>query len=316
MGTSGRPPLPRRLALTRAVCAVLPPVVAQRVRAVLYPPSLGLSDDVHFEMRSQTGSTFQGRTSDMHAHPFAVHGYFDWRRWAVAAAACPPGGTIIEIGANVGTETVGFSDIAGPRGRVIAFEPVPLNVTELESALANARHANVEIRAAAVSDSVGVAHFEFPPDRRRTGIGHIVAEGAAGETTAVPTTTLDTLAAELDRVDIVFSDAEGAEGRILRGGREMLRTLRPTLVLECTRLLARHGDTLAGVHAFLTENGYVVQGMSRFGLTELVPTGVVAKNWVAVARGNEDTFAKISRAIRRCALLPPFLGVGRLSARA
>ena len=39
------------------------------------------------------------------------------------------GDVILEVGANVGTETVSYADIVGPDGIVHAFEPVPSNVS-------------------------------------------------------------------------------------------------------------------------------------------------------------------------------------------
>jgi hypothetical protein len=90
--------------------------VSFRVRKRLYPAARALQDDHAFAVRAQTGSVLRCRTSDKHAYAFGVHGYNDWRLWAIALATCARGDTIVEIGANVGTETVGFSDIVGPAG--------------------------------------------------------------------------------------------------------------------------------------------------------------------------------------------------------
>ena len=65
-------------------------------------------------------------------YPFAVHGYFYCTAWGITLAIFAPGDTIVEVGANVGTETIGFSDIVGRSGRVIAFEPVPANIAVFE----------------------------------------------------------------------------------------------------------------------------------------------------------------------------------------
>lgn len=54
-----------------------------------------------------------GTTRDFHLHVLAIHGYYDWRVLVIAGAICSQGDTIVEVGANVGTETLGFADIVG-----------------------------------------------------------------------------------------------------------------------------------------------------------------------------------------------------------
>lgn len=58
-----------------------------------------------------------------HFYPFIFHGFYDWRNIAVCSAVCGAGSSIIEVGGNVGTETVCFADIVGREGHVVALEP-------------------------------------------------------------------------------------------------------------------------------------------------------------------------------------------------
>ena len=51
---------------------------------------------------------------------------------------CRPGDTVIDVGANVGWYTVIASKLVGKKGRVIAFEPEPVNFAILKkNVLAN-----------------------------------------------------------------------------------------------------------------------------------------------------------------------------------
>jgi hypothetical protein len=68
------------------MCRRLPPIVAQRLRSIIYPFALGIRDNLEVTVRSQTGSAFTGRTGDFHAYPFSVHGYSEWRNTAIALA--------------------------------------------------------------------------------------------------------------------------------------------------------------------------------------------------------------------------------------
>lgn len=73
-----------------------------------------------FIKRSFTGSKFYGSTRDFHAFKFSVHGYFDWRNIIIAKSVLKfKEGAIIEVGANIGTETISFSDIAKKYNQLI-----------------------------------------------------------------------------------------------------------------------------------------------------------------------------------------------------
>src|SRR4051795_3060909 len=127
---------PSRLRFARSVCTRMQPFGAGKVRSLLYPYERAQRDSCTFEIEAKTGSTFRGNTADFHAYPFAVSACGEWRNWAVALALCGPGDLIVEVGANVGTETVGFSDIVGAGGRVMAFEPSPPNLEALGAVVA------------------------------------------------------------------------------------------------------------------------------------------------------------------------------------
>jgi hypothetical protein len=90
---------PLRLLTAQAMCRLLPPIFAQRIRHVLYPHRLARRDDHQFMTRAQAGSAFVGTTAFL-SYPFAVHGYSHRRNWAIALAISEPGCTLLEVGAN------------------------------------------------------------------------------------------------------------------------------------------------------------------------------------------------------------------------
>ncbi len=61
-----------------------------------------------------------------------------------------PGDCIWDVGANIGHYTGVFANAVGPDGRVIAFEPSPVNFLKLESE--HGSHANVELYQMAMGD--------------------------------------------------------------------------------------------------------------------------------------------------------------------
>ena len=206
----------------------------------------------------------------------------------IAQLLSAPGDTIVEIGANVGTETVGFSDIVGTRGKVFAFEPLPDNLLALERTLPLLTNANVTVLPCAVGAVNETLHFAAPPASARSqGIGHIVGpeEQALGKITdhgdevdwpviEVECVTLDSRADELGRPAILFIDTEGAEVAVLRGGAQYIREHEPALVVEASPdHLIRQGTSVQELHATLHDLGYRSFLVSRLGLEPVVAPG-------------------------------------------
>jgi len=284
-----------------------------RLRSVLYPQSQAFNDDFMFTVKAQTGSRFCGCTSDFHGYPFSVHGYYEWRHWAVATAVCSSGDTIIEIGANVGTETVGFRDIVGQPGCVFAFEPVPANVEALRQLAALNEWENVEILPYALGDRETRLKFALPPNKHASGVGHVLTNNATatGNTIVVECRPLDTLADHLGAARAIFCDAEGAETMILRGAQHYLDRHQPVVVLEASpKLLRRAGSSREELYQVLQSLGYEIHGVARLGLRPIRhPDQAGAGNWFCVPDAHRGLARKCSAAIARCGLTPCVRGL-------
>jgi FkbM family methyltransferase len=140
---------------------------------------------------------------------------------------------VLDIGANIGHYTRRFSELAGPGGRVLAFEPVPETFTLLAANLKRARCTNVTLINAAASDKAETVGFAIPSFK--TGMknyyeAHIASSADAGGL-SVLTLSIDSLALP-NRVAMVKIDAEGHEYPVLQGMLELLRRDHPLLIVE------------------------------------------------------------------------------------
>lgn len=247
-------------------------------------------------VRSITGSELRVSTGDFHGHPFAVHGYFEWRNIVIAAAVAKPGDTIIEVGANVGTETVGFADVVGPSGRVVAIEPDDANVARIRELARRLPQVAVVHAVAAVVQ--GTRNFSSPPNAHETGTGHISDTGDV----AVRAVTLD--AVSTTTVSAIFSDTEGYEVEVLQGAERILTVDRPALVVEVNaRHLARAGSSTAELASLLDRHGYRFHSIGRWGVVDTLPKS----NWLAVPAERADLVRIIHGNLRAAFLLPPRL---------
>ena len=131
----------------------------------------------------------------------------------------------VDVGANVGVYTYWLSRLSR---HVYAYEPNPDNLRFLTR---GARR-NVTVRQVALSDKDGTATLQLPDLGRGFSAGHGSLEKTSWPTRGfeVPVRRLDD--ERLADVGFVKVDVEGHELSVLAGGRELLASQRPTLLVE------------------------------------------------------------------------------------
>jgi FkbM family methyltransferase len=121
------------------------------------------------------------------------------------------------------------SQLTGETGRVFAFEPRAENAERLKRNIDVNGVTNVDVVAAAVSDSTGKASFVM---HQSTLEGHLVVNGEASAS-QVRTETIDGLvAAGMAPPDLMKIDVEGAEAAVIRGASRTIDRHRPLLLIE------------------------------------------------------------------------------------
>ena len=129
-----------------------------------------------------------------------------------------PGMTAVDVGANIGIHTRYLARLCGPNGRVVAFEPSPVNFARLK---ANVRKLpNVTIHASAVGDQSGSIPLYLSPDLN---VDHRTYEtGEARDRIDVPVVRLDDIFPPGGHVDLLKVDVQGFEGAVLEGARRLI----------------------------------------------------------------------------------------------
>ena len=177
------------------------------------------------------------------------HGY--WLGWyeigkrQAFEAAIPEGAVVYDIGANVGYYSLMAAVLAGPKGHVYAFEPLPRNVNFMRRHVAiNKMEDLITVLDVAVSDQSGEAAFDLGAS---TSMGHLAESGEI----KVKQVKLDELVAagEVRPPDYMKIDVEGAEAEVLSGAMTLLEKYRPILFLDTHQREAHHAtvDILKGL---------------------------------------------------------------------
>jgi FkbM family methyltransferase len=163
------------------------------------------------------------------------------------------GQTLADVGANKGMYAYWMSRAAGPDGRVVSFEAQPELGAYLEDVKRVFNLDNVTVVNEGLSSRPGELCM------RRPGVGsgaasfHLDAEGGLEEL-RVPVTTLDAWFAnsKLRPVTFVKCDVQDHELEVFRGGEELLREDRPTLLFEVCEHEAQTGE----IFEYLAGLGY------------------------------------------------------------
>ena len=230
-----------------------------------------------------------------------------------------PDAVCLDIGANIGVISV-FMARHCIDGVVHAFEPGQETAGYLSTNVEANGLGNVRVHRVGLYDRDGTLVLNY--NEHHPGGAFISdTEASDGAPESIQVQTLDTWAAHvgLERLDVIKMDVEGAELRVLAGGRETLRRFRPVIVLECNpvplrRFQAATADDL--VAALEAATGPVLrilpdgsfEKLSRRSLhTALAEEGIVelvgGLDPGAVGAG-EPTARRLRRARRRFAALP------------
>jgi len=194
-----------------------------------------------------------------------VYGTWEPEVMNVVAATVKPGMTVIDIGAHIGYYTLLFAKGVGPKGCVVAFEPLPVNFELLKRNIQLNELHNVQTFSQAVFSRNEEIILTVPDDLPYSGDASVY-HGRGTKQFRVPAIALDTFCDSSGlRPDIVKMDVEGAEYDVFMGAKKTIGRFRPKLLIEL-----HHFDGNVTAHPvpdLLTTWGYRIQWIERSEMT-------------------------------------------------
>lgn len=170
------------------------------------------------------------------------------------------GDVVVDVGAGYGDEALVYSDLVGASGRVMSIEAHPKMFACLQRTCSENALSNVVPIHAAASEMRGEV---FISDNAESLISATIMSAESGEI-RVASIPLDDLAVEheIDRVDLLKMNIEGAEDAALAGATRLLRRTRHAAI-SCHDFIADSQSddsfrTLQSVERLLGAAGFIV----------------------------------------------------------
>jgi FkbM family methyltransferase len=180
-----------------------------------------------------------------------------------------PGTTVIDVGANIGYNTIHAARLASPRGRVVAVEPAADNLAVLRRNVAAAGLGNVVVEPVAAGSAAGTRDLYLRGTK--SAVNSLYPRSCYAFVTdivRVPVVPLDDLVS--GGVDVVKIDVEGGELDVLEGMPRLLRTSAPVLIVEWHPLLQRlAGYAADALPKWLLQHGWHVEAASHAAVRPL-----------------------------------------------
>lgn len=160
-----------------------------------------------------------------------------------------PGMTAYDIGANVGFTAMLAARRVAPGGRVVCFEPLAEPAKQVLHNAGLNGFSFVQVHQVALASADGEAEFFVSAESTW---GRLSQAGPAPQQNGVirvPMRTLDSFASEhgLPSPHVIKMDVEGVEASVIAGGRKLLESSRPIMIIELHHTYQAVIDSLEGL---------------------------------------------------------------------
>lgn len=181
-------------------------------------------------------------------------GTFEPKALAAMRLLLKPGGTLLDVGANIGLFALEGAQAVGPTGKVIAIEAAPHHAKSVAASAALNGMTNIEVVPFAVGDQDGEATLTLPSGAN---FGMFTLGKVAGsESFKVSIRRIDDIVGT-QKIDFIKMDIEGSEHKALLGARKIIERDHPPILIELNEIaLQGCGSSSRQVKQLLADLGY------------------------------------------------------------
>jgi polyisoprenyl-phosphate glycosyltransferase len=260
-------------------------------------------DAGELRLKLANGAKFVWDPEDVRTAPniALLDGTYESQELAVLSDLTSTAEVIFDVGANVGWYAIQLAGGAFSNSKIFCFEPVPSTRAKLSRNIRlNSLEDRIKVFDFGLSDKGGTAQFFLP---EASGSVAASAKNLHPEEPVVQLEvrleTLDEVVAreQIDRVDLVKCDVEGAELSVLRGAMRVIERDKPIFFLEMLRKWARQFDYHPNdiIH-LLAASGYRCWAVGDHALREIdaVDEGTPETNYLFLHAHHRVEMARIA----------------------
>lgn len=184
------------------------------------------------------------------------------------------GENALDIGGNIGLQSIRMSQAVGKSGKVYAFEPLGYIQAKFTKNLTLNKVDNVQLFPYALSDNAGEAEFAVDRTVWNQGAFSLGGNPVGGEKQKVIIKIADDLSEikALDNLALIKIDVEGFEYQVLRGLKQTLQKHKPRIIFEYDdNYWLKTGEKMSDCYDFLKSFGYTLYQITPVGC-ELIKT--------------------------------------------
>lgn len=247
----------------------------ETLEAAIDLPDAGILDgEAMMELDTLAGILWYHKDDPLIAPAVKRHGMWEPDISSLLPKVLRPGGTFVDVGANIGYFPVMAAKLVGSTGHIFAVEPEPRNVRLLHGNLWRNDVRNCTVLPVAALDRSGHVRMAVNDDMRAAWVVPDLDTGFL-----VPCARLDDLLGARP-VDVIKIDAEGVDHLVVRGAEGIIAG-NPDILLVVEflpRLKELHGETPAEILDYYQSLGLELFLLSSYGdLLPATPADVLAR---------------------------------------
>ena len=198
-----------------------------------------------------------------------------------------PGDNCLDIGGNIGLQSIRMSQSVGISGKVFAFEPLNYLQEKFRKNLSLNKAYNVTLFPIALSDEESESEFNINTNNWNQGTFSLNDTTAGSHKQIVSVKIADNIPEieALQSLELIKIDTEGYEYQILRGLASTLKKHLPRIIFEYDdNYWAATGQSIIDCHKFLFDIGYQMYQITPVGC-ELInsPVTIAGGNLFCIA---------------------------------
>lgn len=197
------------------------------------------------------------------------------------------GDTAIDIGGNIGLQSLRMSTCVGPSGKVFAFEPLNYLQEKFEKNMSLNKVHNVTLFPFALSDQQNEIDLSINKNQWNQGTFSLNSNVTGNDKQRVVVKVADDIPEiqSANNLSLIKIDVEGFEYQVLRGLKQTLQKHRPRIIFEYdNNYWSQTGQSIADCYKFLLSLNYSLYQISMVGC-ELIngPDNIESGNLFCIA---------------------------------